>query len=645
VEQLRGLVTPHARFWAGATLLAVLHVGLANYFVPFGAVFSNEPLHGIDYDLHIGQVFRVADALDHWGKSWLYDVQLLAGQPEGTITDSGSKGWELWTYALGKLGVRRALAFNSFVLLVMWACPPLIFFAARSFELSRGTSLLAAAMASTLWFFDSHLHWIWFVGMVSWCGAACLALLILGLFQRWLNDPQLLRAFLIGGLLALVLLVHPYAFFVLVLPMAAVYVRAISRLRRIDHVAVFGMAALALGTNAYWLHNALTHWHYILDSAVYAQAAPEYLLCDLFDVLCSGSDTGIVGTRTGFRFLYLAFAIAGLTVWRSERDARWLPVLCAIIPLYGVAYFGGYVPGMQQTQPYRQITPAMLLSTLPAASFVTRLAANRALATSPRALQLAFLVCGLALMQELVATQVLYFFPALVPEPSISGQRVRSAVSRYGYPRRTNMPSHVLYRVPHSNVLEYGAGTVIQWLTKHVPRGARVLVEGSVMGERLAWRSGFEVLGGFFERNLEHVDANYFRGHRGAAPKPAELAHYLQTFAVEWVVKDHDDFDALTDMLKRVAVVSGRHIYRNRHSTDRILQGGGTVQAGENRIEVRDSQPSEPLLLSYHWHEALRCKPGCTVERAMVDIDRVGFVRVPAPHPANLVVWNSYESW
>jgi hypothetical protein len=635
-------VPPRAGFWALALLLGAAHIGLVNYFMPIGSVLSNEPLHGIDYDLHIGQVFRVAESLDRWGKSWLYDVQLLAGQPEGTITDSGSKGWELWTFALCKMGVPRAIAFNSFVLLVMWSCPLLIFLSAHCFELSKLASLLAAAMASTLWFFDSHLHWVWFVGMISWCGASCLALLVLGLFQLWLRDRRPSHAVLTGGLLGLTLLVHPYAFFVLVLPMAATYTKTFARLRLIDHLTVLAMAVFTIAVNAYWLDNAIAHFHYILDSAVYAQASPKYLLCDLFDVLCSGSDTGLIGTRAGFRFLYLALAIAGLCMWRRERDARWLPVLCGILPLYGVAYFGGCLPGMQQTQPYRQVTPAMLFCTLPAAAFVTRIVASRALAESPRALRLATWAALFVLMQQLLASQVLYFFPGLIAEPEGHTDRTRSSVSEYGYPWRSNTPSQVLYRVPHSNVLEYGAGTVVRWLTTHVPRGARMLVEGSVLGERLAWHSGFEVLGGFFERNVQHVDANYFRAHRALAVNPPELAHYLQTFAVEWVVKDHPDFERLTDLLQRVAIVAGRHIYRTRFRVDRVLHGGGTVSATENRIEVRDSAGDEAMLLAYHWHEALRCTPNCRVERARIDIDRVGFIRVPAPHPADLVVWNGY---
>jgi hypothetical protein len=31
------------------------------------------------------------------------------------------------------------------------------------------------------------------------------------------------------------------------------------------------------------------------------------------------------------------------------------------------------------------------------------------------------------------------------------------------------------------------------------------------------------------------------------------------------------------------------------------------------------------------------------VERARVPLDRVGFIQVPAPHPKDVVIWNSYQ--
>jgi len=524
----------------------------------------------------------------------------------------------------------------------MWACPLLIYAAARSFGLGAAASLLAAAMASTLWFFDSHIHWLWFIGMISWAGASCLALLTLGLFYRLLNGQLALTAGCAVSL-GLGLSIHPYTFFVLALPMAALYLRAARRLGRRGHLAVGAVIASALVMNLYWLHNAALHWHYILNSAFYAQAEPRYFVCDVLDVLCSGADTGVIGTRTGFRFLYLALGLVGLGVWREQRDSRFMPLLVGIATLYGWAYLGGYVPGMQQTQPYRQITPASLMTTLPAAALFEWAWRQRIFAGLPR-LGRAFLVAlGFALTQQLLAGQVLYFVPRLIAEPRPLLDGSRSPLSKYGHFWHLDVPSHVHYGVPHEPFIEAGIKDTLAWLTARLAPHTRVLVEGGVLGERLAWQGRFEVLGGFFERNMAHVDANFFREYHNYMARKNELEHYLRTFAVEWVVGNRPEFAKAPELLTHVDTIRGRRVYRSRLPIDRVLQGGGSAWASDNRIAVRGSAPDQRLLLSYHWHEALRCKPNCRVEREHVDIDRIGFIGIPAPHPADLVIWNSYQ--
>ena len=630
-------------FWICTALLTVLHAVLTNHFVPLAEVFSNNPLQGVDYDLHIGQVYRVVTALEHWGRSWLYDVQLLAGQPEGAITDSGSKAWELWTFVLVRGGVSKAVAFNSFVLLVMLVAPALLYAAARSFRLNPQASLVAAGMTSTLWFFDSHIHWIWFVGMVSWAGASCLAVLTLGLFYRLLAQRNLRLATGCALCLGVGLLVHPYTFFALAPPMAALYLRAFRGLRAPDHWTVLAIIVSALAMNAYWLHNAAQHWHYILDSAFYAQADPKFLVCDFFDVLCSGADTGVIGTRTGFRFFYSALALGGLLAWQRAHDDRFLPLLVAIGVLGGVAYFGAFLPGMQQTQPYRQITPAALYCTVPAASFLQRQFQERIFQNSSRAARgLLFALC-FALGQQLVAGQVLYFLPRWIPEPDAGSDGAPSLLSKYGYFWQVALPSHLHYGVPHDARNAVGVDRTIDWLNGHLPAKSRVLVDSAVLGERIAWKTNFEVLGGFSERNTAHVDASYFRQYASRSANLAELIHYLKLFAVNCVVSKRPEFARLPEVLKQVGVVNTRPIYLVRAPADRVLRGGGMVSAGPNRIEVQASDPNRSLVLSYHWHEALRCKPACRVEREPIDIDRVGFIRIPAPHPSSLVVWNSYQ--
>jgi hypothetical protein len=627
-----------------AALLAGVHLTLLNYFMPFRAIFARTPLTGDDYDLHIGQVFRVVEGLEGWGRSWVYDVQLLAGQPEGTILDSGSKGWELFTYALHHfLGVDRALAFNLFVLLVMLAPPVLSYAAARAFDLSATAGLVAAAMASTLWFFDSHIHWLWFVGMASWGGAACLAPLTVGLFHRLLVKESFGLAVPCALCLGGGLLVHPYTFFAVGPSMLAVYVRGAKRLPRNGHLAVLAIAAFAVLVNAYWLRNAALHWHYVLNSAFYAQAGPRFLLCDFFDVLCSGADSGVIGTRTGFRFLYLALALAGLWAFRQGRDGRFLPLFTGVAALYFFAYLGGSLPGLQQTQPYRQITPAAMFTTVPAAAFVDSLIRERRLSALGFRIAALVSVLAAALVQHLVTGDVLYFLPRLIPEPKNLLDGSPSPLSKYGHFWPAGLPSHVHFGVPHEAYLEQGIPAMLDFIDAHVPAHARILVEGATMGERLAWRGRFEVIGGFVERNVAHAYANYFRQYKGRVPDEDDIARYLHVFAIGWVISDRPEFAAHPDLLERVAVVGGWAVYRTLEHVNPVLGGGGSLEATENRIQIRGSHPDEPLVLSYHYHEALRCRPDCKVEVSPVDIDRVGLITVPAPHPADVTIENSYE--
>jgi hypothetical protein len=632
--------SPRARLGFGlcALALACVHVAWVDYFAPFSAIFSPRPIQGVDFDLHIGQVFRVVEGLRGWGESWVYDVRLLAGQPEGAITDAGSKAWELWTYLLHACGVDLAIAFNSWVLLVMLVCPLLIFAAARSFELSAATSLGAAALASALWFFDSFVHWVWFVGMVSWALASCLCALTLGSFYRFVSRGSLAAALASGLCLGIGHLIHPYTFFVLAAPLLALYLRARKQLPRSSQLAVAGMIAFTLLVNAYWLAVAARHWHYVLDSAFYAQGRPSFLAYDFLGVLRAGADTGVIGVRSGWRLLCFALAVAGLVRLRRDRDPRTLPLAIGVIGVGAFAYFGSSLAFFAQMQPYRTLVAASLLSTIPAAIFAEQL--GRAPKPAP-ALLLLLGVCALLIVQHL-AQDVLYFVPRALPDTERFPDGSESPLMKYGFLTRPDAPAHVTYSVPHDSYIEPHYEECIRWLETHVPAGARLLVQHGVLGERIAWRTKFEVIGGFVERNVSHAYANYFRRYR-TPPDARELANYLRTYAIDYVVAADSRPEFERSPLLRQAYATGSfRIYRTQQPSGRVLAGRGRLTARTNRIDVADSDPALPLVLSYHFHEALRCQPQCKVERETNTLDVVGMIRIPAPHPRDLRIFNAY---
>jgi hypothetical protein len=639
----RGTKDSSLSFALCAGALVLLHLVLANHFLSFASVFSAEPFTGDDYDTHIGQAYRVIEGLERYGKSWVYDVQLLAGQPEGTIFDADNKGWAMWTYVLYRLGMAKGMAFNTYVLLAHLGAPLAGFIAARWLSIGRFASLLAALLCSLLWFFDSFTHWAWWIGMVAYASASYFTLLPLACFYRFTCERKLRHAIGSALLLGVAHLNHPYSFFVLAPALGASYLAQARTFSRRDHVCVLAIAAFTLAMNGFWLHAAFIHWHYILDSAYFGQTGFAYLVADFFGILLNPSDSGVIGTRAAFRFACMGLALCALIAFRKQRDPR-LPLFAATLSfLFVLAYMGAYVPHAGQIQPYRHVIPLGFVSALAGAAFVehaARSGAFAALAGSPTLLSITLVLALLGV--QLLGRDALYFVPeAMKPvDPLIDGST--SPIAEHGYGRFHPELAHVSYRTPRGRLFEMGARNVVKWFEKNVALGERVLVDAPSFGERLAWRGKVEVLGGFRERNIGHAYANFFRLY----PAPVEqrkVQAYLSTYAVRWVLLHHARPDLEeSPFLERLPDVEGRRIFRSRVNTNKVLSGGGRVRGSTNKIEVWGSDDKRDVTLSYHFHEALGCQPACRVERAANAISRVGFIRVPAPHPADFVIWNRY---
>jgi hypothetical protein len=626
-----------------AAALVFFHLALTEHFLGFGTVFSATPIGGDDFDTHIAQTYRVIEGLEKFGKSWVYDVKLLAGQPEGTIFDADNKGWELWTYALYRLGMPKGMAFNTYILAAHLAAPLVLFWAARLFGVGRFASLLAGLFGSLYWFFDSFAHWAWWVGMVAYASAAYFVVLPLGCFYRFTQTRRAGYAIGTALLLALAHLNHPYSFFVLAPGCGALYLMSARSFGGREHGLVAGIVVFTIAANAFWLHAALIHWHYVLDSAYFGQTGFSYLLADFFGVLLNPSDSGVIGTRASVRFMCFALALFALVIWRRERDPRLGVFATVLAVLFALSYMGAYIPHAGQIQPYRHVLPLGFVSAVAGAAFVEHAFTSGALSAAALPARLSLAALGLLAFQLLVR-DALYFMPELLPpvQPMIDGSR--TPITEHGYGRIHDEVGHVSYRFPRGPWMQYGAHSLVQWIEKNTAMGDRVLIDGPPYGERVAWRNDVEVLGGFRERNVAHAYANFFR----AFPEPVSdetVTDYLAAYAVRWVIVHgprRPDLER-SPWLELQHEESGRRIYRNRVAVSQIRKGGGRLRARTNRIEVWGSDPNQELVLAYHFHEMLRCHPDCRIERLPSPISRIGFIRVPAPHPRDLVIWNGYQ--
>ena len=616
--------TASGRRWVAA-LAAVfgLHFALLCWFAPPRVLFTKEPVAVVDYALHAYQVDRALSAFRASGQLWGWDPLVLAGQPAGVAEDLTSKGTELFVIALRSAGVHAGLAFNLFIALVMALVPFVGWASARLLGLDRTASTVSVLLWVLLWYFDSLLHWTWWIGMISWSFAAYGVVLFTALMHRALEERKAKWFAALVALAPVLAIVHPFSGIALLVPGALLFLRARRSLGAKEH-ALLALAALAgAATALVWAFPAYRFKHYVDTADSYFNARLEYLLYDLFDLLKNSDNTG-APVRTVVRTL--CFAAGGWQLWRwhKEGDRRALPLAALVLWGAGYAYLAGYVGAGRQTQPYRQIAPAMLAAAIPAAALLSELLSPRALRGLERP---AKLLLGLAvvLIVPRFGRTVLFFFPGVLPIQPNAGV-VLSEPKPFG--------ARLSHASPEAQELR-------GWLMEHAGDRGRIVVRGVfpthwVLAEYLAAATPLPILGGLEHRNVHHADAHLFRRARAGNPPGAELQDYFDTYAVGWVVLagEYGALDYRHDYLEPVATVADHRVYRVRKEPSYFMRGSGRVVAQSmNRVKVEGASGDE-VVLRFHWFEPLACRPDCKLERFPIPGDRVGFIRVPSPPPS-----------
>jgi hypothetical protein len=624
-------------------VVVLLHVLFVLRFEPPAAVLGPHPIATIDYDTHYEQTLRAVEAFRSTGRTWAYDPHLLAGSISGAVFDADSKLHEMFVIALDRLHVAPHRAYNLFVWIAHALVPVVVYASARLFRLSRGAATGAAFLASMIWLFDAFSHWVFWVGMISWGFAAYLALLPVALFHAYLREKKPWQIACFAALLGLIHHLHPYAFFVLAAPLLGMYLDARRTLARRDHVAILGAAAFTVILNAWWIGTALKFWHYVLNSAFYLDATAAFALYDYLGFTKDVGTTGVIAARTAFRFFTLAAAVLGLVALRREKDDRHRVFLYALVATVGTAYLGGYIPVLRQVQPYRFLLAGCFFAVIPAALLLERALLHLRAERPAWPVRALLIVLAVSIVPRFVR-DVAYFVPELVPRPGALPKPLPPDVNMGPGFGTITFPEPVQYR---HNPLEEKDLELVNFVRRNDDGKGRWLVEFWMAGERLAWATSAQVLGGFRELNMAHSDANWFRRHDdGVSPDVEEFPRYLEQYNVHWVVMTNPtrDLETRGDILEPItALKSGFRIYKVR-KRGTFLDGDkpGDVKAGLNRIRVRGSEGGD-LLLRYHFMETLQCNaPGCTLERVPVPGDRVGFIGVKNA-PADFDIVNAYR--
>jgi hypothetical protein len=613
--------------------LLVLHVALVHHFAPPEALAGSEPVTMVDPDTPPAQARRVVDGLAERGVLRSYDAHRDAGAPAGTVFDAASPAWTLCTWALTRIGVPFAHAYNLFVLLVHLLVPLAAFAAARLFRLGRWLSWLAAALAVAIWFFDATTHWSWWLGRVGWAAAAVAVPLALALLHRAVEDGRIRHAVGLAVMLALVPLLHPLAALALLPPLLVVWIARAFVLDRRRHIGLAGALLAALLANAWWIVTAVADAG-AAGNFSRATGGLSYLYTDLFGLM--GADplvSGVIANRTGFRLLALAAAVLGLVGWRRSRDPRFAPLAAGLAATLGLAYLGAYVPLLRDADPYRFVLPAAFLALPPGVAALGTLARDAAWRSLSR-LTWALLGLGALVALPTLARDVIYFFPSLIPDATPD-------VLTAAHPDKPRDVQLVPYRLTaHAP----GFAAVARWVEEQDPNEGRVVVDWPPLAEYVLWRTEAQVLGVASPVHLAHTASDLFRRLPDGGADRVALRAFLRDYVVRWIVLCHGPLplERATELLEPLRFVPPQcRIYRVREEPSWFAANGGRVDVTHGGILVRGTDPQADVVLRFHADRLLRCAPDCRLLRQSLPGDPVGFVRVPAPHPADFALRSS----
>lgn len=620
-----------------AIAAAIVFAHVVMFFVMGGAhLLSKEPMTSHDFDTHIQQTWRVLEGLQGWGKTWVYDPRLLAGNLEGVIFDADNKAWELWTWVLWRLGVAKGLAFNSFAVVAHLLVPFVAWWTARAFGFSRNASLAAMAMWSGIWWFEAFSHFCWYVGMIAWGFSAYLALLPLALFHQFLRTRTVRAGVTCALVMGVAHNVHPYTFIVLAVPMTAMYAFEARRLGWSMHLGVIGIAVTTIAMNLWWLLPSLSFWHYVLDSSFFGRAWLLQLPSDVVGLMIDGTVTGMVRPTTTWRWAAVLMAGMMFATWRvsdvpAARPLRWIVVWTFLL-----TYMGSLTIAVQ-TQPYRYVLPMSYGAGIAAGAAIARAVAARPWQTSTPVVRGLLVVLGLFAGLR-VTDELLYYVHRALPRPAPIVDGSESPL---------NVLGHVFTPGGRYHDDHQPLDPIRDFIAQHDDGQSRWLVELPARGEHLAWATKAHILGGFTWRNTIHSDANFFRTFPRGISDTAQLTRYVKRYGVRWIVvtKTGPWWDAHGDLLKKVAEFETTRIYevQQRAKFPLFMKNRGRIAVEANRIHVKGTKPDQPVQLRFHWFEGLRCRPDCTLERIPLKFDRAGFIEIPAPHPADFVIENVYE--
>jgi len=614
-------------------LIFFLSAYLITIFLQPEDIFSNTPIYTDDYAMHFSQCLSTKRFLSSKGKCWGYDPFFLAGFPRSALVNADNKAWELLFFILSPIS--EGFAFKLYLILFLLLYPFFLYAAARNFNLSRGTSLIASVLAILFFYLSIAVDLVsW--GMLSYVFTSYFSIYILSLFYRLFEQFSLKRCLTLTFLSALILLMHILSPFHLFIPILILYVFYLKKLSHYQHVLIALMAVIILVINSYWLipitqffkykTTRVENYNFTLQNDNIFEPINVYLKQK--KGISYRKDPNL--NNTFIEVILLLFSICGFySWWREKKWKLLLPFLIEAFSLFLIAYYGSQTIFFAQLQPQRFTIPLNIFLIIPGSLgiFLTfqTLFQGKSVTTT-------FFICSLAF--------VLLVGPIIKPLKVIYKYKLYRLSCEFPVPLKE----------------------LLNWLENNTTREGRILIEDS------EFDTDHQYYGGHFPALFpEYVRREYLSGPRPLYPikhsyasftagilfekkieaySLEELKQSFNLYNVKWIVcwfeESKNFFNRYPEYMVKMAEIDKFTIYEVNRKPSFFLKGKGMVKSDYNRLELNQIFAKDnEIIIGYHWMKGLKTLPERKLEQVFLGNDPIGFIRINDP-PKNLVIYNGY---
>ena len=610
------------------TAILALQALFISCYLPFAEWFSPSLVYTDDFPLHYGDMLDKKFFLNTYASTWGYNPFERAGTVSNVIVGIDNNAWALWAFLLPFLP--EPVALKTYFIFLGLIIPLLLYRAARNFDFGRAEAAVFIGMGTLLVHTTICVDFIYW-GSISYVSSVFLSLYIASLAFRFLRYGS--AACLITQTLVLGAALWIHIFTVInCLPLVFLVMLALLRrtpLRRTG-LEILGLLAAAL-LSLPWLIPFLK----LLDTSQ-GNSFAHYTTTDIFE----WANTYLLGKplfntfavpfkKTVFIDIGLMLlGVAGLAGWRKNRGALAIAFGGAIAFLFLFAYFGSFIPFTRTLTPLRFTIMMNACLALPAS--VVLCSIYRRLASASPARGRIALVAGAVVIALLVARPYRYLF---------IGQDFRFLTALP--PEIEQLVSHIKKATtPEARILvensDFESNHV--YARGHFPRILPHLTGREYIGSDCAYNPTRDskvsfLCGSLFQRRIETLGLE-------------EVAMRCELYNIAWVIcwsaEAKNFFGNHPGYFIPDGAIGQFFLYRVNRKPNFFLKGGGTVRAEMNRIELRDLVPQDgEIIISYHWMKFLKTEPPVTMERAFLQDDPVGFIRLKNP-PPGVVIYNGY---